>query len=74
MILKRNWVGNDGDIDHPTLQNVLKGLSPLLVMPLTRSEIAFINEADEELASASHTTIEYHRQDKRKVQVEMPRG
>jgi hypothetical protein len=72
MVIARGWAGNDGDTAHPDILNALSGLSPFLAQPLTKSQIAAINEADGDIANSNYTLPEHHKKLRSKQKVECP--
>ena len=72
MISKRNWLGKDGNIRRPSILNALDGLSPFLMADLDEDEVARINDADDALSRASHTTVQDIKKLKNKLKASVP--
>lgn len=72
MILKRQWLGKEGDIHNPSLLNALEGLSPFLASQLSHHQIAIINEAHDDLTSATYTTVKDQQRFKSKFKIDIP--
>jgi hypothetical protein len=72
MVLKRQWLGKEGDIQNPSLLNALEGLSPFLASQLSHHQIAIINEAHDDLTSATYTTVKDQQSFKSKFKVNIP--
>ena len=56
MAAKRNWLGNEANVDCPSLVNASEGLSPFVVLDLNEDEVAALNAEDDAIASASSVT------------------
>ena len=72
MVLKRQWLGKEGDIHNPSLLNALEGLSPFLASQLSHHQIAIINEAHDDLTSATYTTVKDQQSFKSKFKIDIP--
>jgi hypothetical protein len=72
MVLKRQWLGKEGDIKNPSLLNALEGLSPFLASQMTHHQIAIINEAHDDLTSATYTTVKDQQSFKSKFKIDIP--
>ena len=72
MVLKRQWLGKEGDIKNPSLLNALEGLSPFLASQLSHHQIAIINEAHDDLTSATYTTVKDQQSFKSKFKIDIP--
>jgi hypothetical protein len=72
MVLKRQWLGKEGDIKNPSLLNALEGLSPFLASQLSHHQIAIINEAHDDLTSATYTTVKDQQSFKAKFKIDIP--
>ncbi len=58
MLIKRAWVGKDGNIKRPSLLHATDGLSPFICQDLDEDAVAMINEDETALTSASHVTFQ----------------
>lgn len=72
MIVKRSWVGKDGDARSPSLLNAMEGLSPFFMAELDVDEVAQINSEEYALAEASHMTVADISKHKSKLRTTVP--
>ena len=72
MILKRNWIGKDGNIRRPSILHANDGLSPFIVLDLNEDEVAHINEEEDALQAASLITLQDIKNLKHKVKPKVP--
>ena len=72
LVLKRNWIGKDGNIKRPSLIHAADGLSPFLVLDLDEDEVAKINDDSEALLQASSITMDDIRKLKVKFKPKVP--
>ena len=66
MAIKRNWTGKEGNINRPALVNATEGLTPFALLDLDEDEVAKLNDEEEALAAASHTTKDQYMAMKKK--------
>ena len=57
IIQKRSWVGKDGNVTRPSLAHAMDGLSPFLMLDLSKDEVATINNEVDLLKNASLISI-----------------
>ena len=72
MIVKRKWLGKDGDTRLPSILNAMEGLSPFPMADIDADDVARINSAATALAEASHTTVDDINKLKAKQQPSVP--
>ena len=69
MASKKNWLGNEANVDCPSLVNAGDGLSPFIVLDLDEDEVATMNAEEDALATASSVTPTELQASKRKAAV-----
>ena len=71
-ILKRNWIGKDGNVSRPSLAHAMEGLSPFLMLDLSEDQVAAINDEADLLTHASLVSVKDLRHYRQKMKVCVP--
>ena len=72
MVLKRAWVGKDGNVTRPSLLHAMEGLSPFMMLDLSEDEVAVINDEADLIQRASLVSVQDLRGLKRHMQISVP--
>ncbi len=72
MIVKRAWMGKDGNIKKPSLVNAMEGLTPFTCAFLDDDEVAQINAQDEIIDLAKSVTVQDLTRLKKSLKAKVP--
>ena len=73
MAAKKNWLGNEANIECPSLHNAGDGLSPFIVLDLDEDAVAVLNAEDDALDKASSVTAAEIKATKGKAKASVPK-
>jgi hypothetical protein len=72
MVMKRSWVGKDGNVRFPSLINALEGLSPFLCVAMEEDFVAEINATEDALTQASYVSVQDIQKAKKALKISIP--